>query len=232
MKNLFLTIILSVSVTSAHASFNRFWVGHKKKDITAAQFLNGLNATFFRDTIVLGKGKGLLSYQPYITRMSADLPDEIALVVYESEEKYRTLRNTPAGERYSAAHWDFFEKDQSKSTVSVPFEGTLAINEAYELNPEAGSWQKGHTIVSIYRVDTKELTTIAKKFAERKKVPGIRNAIVLLSGDILIEYLSVTDPAYKPLALGKILERQILPSMSLQEVRRPVGPEEGVNFNF
>lgn len=232
MKTILLTLIIAVTTSSANASFNRFWVGHIKKDITAAQFLNGLNSTFFRDTINLGKGKGLLSYQPYITAMSANLPDEIALVVYESEEKYRAIRNTPEGERYSAAHWDFFEKDLSKSTVTVPFEGKFEMNGAYELNPGSDTWQKGHTIVSIYELNTKVLGTLAKKFIERKKVKGIRNAVILLSGDLLIEYVSVSNPDIRPEALGKIIERHSLPSASLQNLRKPVGTEEGVNFLF
>lgn len=182
----------------------------KRKDSGTSAFLNCVNSS----------------------RKSSDLPDEIALVIYESEEKYRAIRNTPEGEKYSAAHWDFFEKDLSKSSVTVPFEGKFEMNGAYELHPSADTWQKGHTIVSIYELSTKDLGTLARKFKERKKVKGIRNAIVLISGELVIEYVSVKNLGLKPEPLGKILERHLLPSTRLENLRKPVGSEEGVNFLF
>ncbi len=232
MKYLLLTIIFAAYSGISEAKFNRVWVGFKKKEITAAHFLNGLNATFFRDTINVGKGRGLESYQPYITNMSNGLPDELALVVYESEEKYRAIRSTPEGERYSAAHWDFFVKEESKSTVSVPFTGTLTVNGAFELKPEAGSWQDGETIVLIYRNKNEALSALATKFAGRKNEAGVRNSILLINDSVLIEYVSLTKADVKIRSLGEIIERKHLPRKQLSEIKIPVGLSEGVNFRF
>lgn len=231
MKTLILSAFMIFSMT-AEASFNRLWVGMKKKDVTAAQFLNGLNQTFFRDTIVVGQGRGLLSYQPYITKMEAHVPDELALVVYESEEKYRAIRSTPEGERYSTAHWDFFEKDTSKSTVSVPFAGELAMGSAYELYPDY-NWMRGKTIVSIYETEKNlDLKKLAEKFADRKKEPGVKNSILLVTEKWLIEYTSfgATNLRFKNLAHK--LERSELPLKKLQELNGLVGPGQGVNFQL
>ncbi len=232
MKTIIISALLALNSITAEASFNRLWVGMKKKDVTAAQFLNGLNQTFFRDTIVVGKGRGLLSYQPYITRMEAHVPDELALVVYESEEKYRTIRSTPEGERYSAAHWNFFEKDVSKSTVSVQFAGVLTIGAAYELKPDY-NWEEGNTLVTIYETgNNPDLKKLASLFGNRINEPGIKNSILLVTEKWLIEYASFGKESVAFKDLGKKLERAFLPQKKLQDLKGPVGSGEGVNFQI
>lgn len=226
-------LISSILITTAsNASFNRVWVGHKKRDVTTTYFLNGLNKTFFKDTISVGKGRGLISYQPYVTQMNSNVPDELALVIYKSKEKYRQIRSTPEGERYSALHWDYFEKDISKSTVSVPFEGKLVEGQAVELRPTFQNWQQGFTHVAIYAAPS-DLQHLASAFEKLKKNSDVNNAILLVTPKWIIEYRSLKTKSAKYIKLPlKLLETHQLTNSSLESLKESVGFGEGVNFNF
>lgn len=232
MKTMLILAILLVSGNS-HASFNRFWVGDKKKEVKTADFLNGLNKTFFKDTIVVGSGRGLLSYQPYVTSMDNDVPDELALVSYESEEKYKAIRSTPEGERYSALHWDYFQKDTSKSTVTEAFKGDLEEGKAYELNSAFTQWQKGYTTVVIYaHTPDMDLKNLAREFSDLKLKKEINNSALLITKKWIFEYRSVKsfNTPFKKLPL-KIRELKVLPSSELRQ-DLSVGFREGINFRF
>lgn len=235
MKHLIIKIlIINLIVIQSHASHIRFWVGFKKKDVTTEFFLNGLNKIFFGETIQVGQGKGLISYQPYITQMNKDIPDELALVVYENEEKYRQIRATPEGQQYGIRHWDYFEKEKSKSTVAQNFEGKLEQGSAYELNPQFVDWQKGNTHVAIYSVATDfDSSQLAKAFEKLKINNAVQNAVLLVTTKWVIEYRSMKnlDSAYEKLPLT-LVELKTLPKKSLTTLKDAVGFEQGVNFQF
>jgi Na+-transporting NADH:ubiquinone oxidoreductase subunit NqrA len=229
-----ITILLITLTNNSYASFNRFWVGHKKKDVATSTFLNGLNKTFFKDTVNVGKGRGLISYQPYITQMKSNIPDELALVVYESEEKYKAIRSTPEGQKYSDLHWDFFEKETSKSTVTKPFTGELSEGSAYELNPAYNGWQSAITTVVIYsRSSDTDLVGLAKSFGELKNDSSIENSLLLITKEWIIEYrLQKSDKSKFTKLPLKVIEMTKLQSNSLDSLKNTVGFGEGVNFKF
>lgn len=229
-----IAIFLFLLVNNSHASFNRFWVGSKKKDVTTPAFLNGLNKIFFKDTINVGKGRGLLSYQPYITEMKNNVPDELALVIYESEEKYKAIRSTPEGQKYSDLHWGFFDKESSKSTVSQPFTGELHEGYSYELNPVFKEWQTTNTTVVIYsRVTDTDLIGLAKKFGELKNNVSIENSLLLITKEWIIEYRMQKNDKSKFTKLPlRVIEMTHLQSHSIDSLKDSIGFGEGVNFKF
>ncbi len=166
--------------------------------------------------------------------MNNDVPDELALVIYESEEKYRQIRATPEGERYSALHWDFFEKEISKSTVSVPFNGKLTQGQAAELRPAFQDWQQGYTHVAIYEAPSSDqLLNLAASFQKLSESRAVNNAIILVTQKWVFEYRSLKNRSaiYSKLPL-KILEHHQLKHSTLESMERSVGTGEGVNFNF
>ncbi|WP_413290919.1 hypothetical protein [Bdellovibrio sp. HCB337] len=229
MKSLiFISLLLASS--SALASHNRFWIGYKKESLATDKFLNGLNV-FFKETVTLGAGKGLVSYQPYITQMKGDTPDEIALVTYENEEKYKAIRGTPEGKQYGERHWDFFEKEKSKSTVPTLFAGTLSNNGAYELSSDFSEWQGNVTYVVLYKNQTSDLATLAQEFESLKKSKDLNNSIILITDKFVYEYRSMKKKSkITPLALP-VVEMKRLPGFEIGNF--PVtGFGEGINFRF
>lgn len=226
-----LLFILHTNIT--YASFNRFWVGYKKDSVTTVDFLNGLNSTFFKETINLSKDRGLVSYQPYVTQMKYNVPDELALVIYESEEQYKSIRSTPEGQKYSDLHWDYFAKENSKSTVTKIFTKDLVEGFAYELHPNFKDWQSSTTYVAIYKIpSSKSLSQLSAHFLKLNNDTNIGNSYLLIMKDWIIEYRLQKDGLknYSPLPL-EIIELKQLQSHSLETVKT-VGFGEGVNFKF
>lgn len=217
----------------SEASFNRLWVGFKKSEVTTTAFLNGLNQSFFKETIEVGGGKGLLAYQPFVTSMAHDLPDEIALVTYASEEAYKAIRSTPAGAAYGERHWDYFDKTTSKSTVSVPYQGELVEASAYELYPSFVDWSKWTTVVTIYQRTSKtDLKQIAGSWESLRKASHVLDSVIFIGKNSIIEYRSVKKATLNENKLPlKVLESRVLASHTL-ETKPTVGFSDGINFLF
>jgi hypothetical protein len=192
------------------------------------------SAAYGRINFNVGKGRGLKSYQPYVTQMKKNVPDELALVIYESEERYREIRSTPEGERYSALHWDYFEKEISKSTVSIPFTGKLTQGQAVELIPDFQNWQQGFTHVAIYVAPSVDkLQYLASTFEKLKRSSDVNNAILLVTHKWVIEFRSLKRKSTRYIELPlKLLETNQLTNSSLESLKESVGFGEGVNFNF
>ena len=229
MKTL-LALMLLVSFES-QASFNRFWVGYKKENLSTSEFLSGLNHRLFPDTILVNGGRGLTAYQPFITLVVPGLPAEIALVMYESEEKYKAIRSTPEGEAYGNLHWDFFQKETSKSTVAIPFTGTLAVGGAYQVNPSFTGWKQGATFVGIYENNQRDLRGLSQLYARIRQENGLNDAIILVTDKWIMEYRSYRSNAaqIRPLPL-RALSLKVLPATNLGG--QSVGLGEGANIRF
>lgn len=230
MKTRILTALaLMVMFGNAHASFNRFWIGHKLDSISEEAFLEKLNSNLVPDLIKLAGRKGLNSYAPYVTpKNRGDLPHEIALITYDSEEGYRSLRSTKPGIAYSDLHWELFKKDVSKSTVPVQFDGLLEIGNAYELDAKYEGWKSGTTYLTIYRRGDTDMRKLADEFSNLKTVRGLKNSILLLTDKYIYEYRSLNpDYGFKPLSL-KVVVTQKMKKARVEKI----GPNEGLNVQF
>ncbi len=228
MKYLVLFLFLFLTTAEA-ATFNRLWIGAKKKDVPLTKFMNDLNQIFFGKTIDVGMKKGLLAYQPYITKLTHQLPDEVALVTYESEEKYKAIRSTPEGEAYSAMHWDYFDKEVSKSTVTIPFSNAVAVEIAYEIWPNFKDWQKGDTYLTFYK-RPEQLSSMTLIIQNLMKDKSINNSVIMIKDKFVIEYRSMKKgDAFHPLNL-KILESAKLTQSAANKLTVSFG--EGLNVQF
>lgn len=229
-----ITAFFIFTAHSALASHNQLWVGFKKKDVSTVKFINSLNNSFFKETIGVGKGKGLLAYQPYITNMNGEVPDGVVLITYENEEKYNAIKNSPEGERYGKSHWDYFDKESSIRIVTQPFLNSLTEEAAFELVPTFQDWQKGTTHVAIYaRTPDFEFLKTAEAFNDLKNKKEVNNSVLLITKKWIIEYRSLEKKHTKFISLPmKLLELKRLPSSSLENLKEPVGFADGVNFLF
>lgn len=229
MKTKLLTALALTLSVQAHASFNRFWIGYKLENITEEKFMDNLNKRLLPDLIKLAAGKGLNSYSPYVTpKNNGDLPDEIALITYDSEEIYRSLRSTAPGVAYTDLHWELFKKDVSKSTVPVQFEGTLEVDKAYELDAKYEGWKKGTTYLTIYRRGAEDLSMVAQEFAKLKNTKGLKNSIILVTEKYIYEYRSMNpDYGFKPLSL-KVVNTSKMKKASVEAI----GYNQGLNVQF
>jgi hypothetical protein len=182
-----------VSNPASQGTYHRFWRGIPRTDIEEQSFLAVLNGRFIPQTVEVGRGRGLLAYQPLLVPKGHEweaIPGEIALVTYESEKAYRAIRATPEGDAYARAHWDIFKREGSSSVVPVPFEGKVEAGKAYDLHPEFRDWQLGRTVVRIVlRPDLEQVRSYLEEL--RKNPADVAESIVLVEAGYLIEYRSL-----------------------------------------
>ncbi len=135
------------------AQYFRVWQGFTRSDLSHDTFMEKL-PSFMEATVVLYKGKGLNNYFVIVPpkEKSKFIPDELALVAFESEQAYKTVRETPAGQAYSNSHWEIFNKETSKSdSPKLPMQlpEKLENNKAYGVLGDLVDWTQGYTTAFI-----------------------------------------------------------------------------------
>jgi hypothetical protein len=79
-----------------HASSFRIFRGYKKADLAENTFLKNLGETFMPGTPLMLRDLGLAAYLLSVlpvTAAAADVPDEVAIIAYPSQEGYAWARN-------------------------------------------------------------------------------------------------------------------------------------------
>ena len=131
----------------------RLWCGFsgcKDRD----DFMNQLRSTFIPGTVQLLRNLGLTAYFPAIPTVKKPdtCPDEVALVFYESAERYEHAKRTLAGRAYSLLHqsvFSFASPRRSWSNFPSPYDGTLASEHCYYLFDGEIDWYAGRARVLI-----------------------------------------------------------------------------------
>lgn len=141
------------AASSSTAGYYRIWQGFKKETLSESQFQQQvpdfMNATISVYTGVLNNY--LVALPP---KNKPDfIPDEFALVALRSEDDYRDIRSTSAGQAYSDKHWDVFKRENSKSAAYEIFNRLspekLEHNKAYDMIGDTIDWRKGHSTFYI-----------------------------------------------------------------------------------
>lgn len=227
-------ICLIAYVDDSQATHHRFWIGYRNQNLSQLEFINGLNKLFFKETVLTGKGKGLISYQPYVTHPTQGAPDEIALVSYRTEKAYKAIRKTARGVDYANLHGDYFDMMNSKSFVVQPYKSALELNNAYQLHPTFKDWKRGFTFVAFYESPSQEkgIEAFRKAYSALKPDKEINDSIVIMTPKWVFEYRSLKSSAGKfvPLPL-KLISSARSNKISLDGAHQ-VREGEGVNFQF
>lgn len=141
----------------------RVWRGYRAEGITPDKFVEKLGSIFIPVTVQLLEPLGLLAYFPtYIVSPNKNIPDEIALVFYETQDDYYSIsRNTVVGRAYGMLHGNLFNfkksaKDRSRS--SFPESALKGINQgqAYYLIDEKVNWRTGITQCYVGVIDNED----------------------------------------------------------------------------
>jgi hypothetical protein len=147
--------------------YYRFWRGFKKDGMAWEEFHKALVTDFMPATVnTLGR-EGLVSYLVVlpIGSGSGNIPEEVALVGYVSEEIYKTASNTPHGKAYQQKHGDIFktrgnsqaepneipgQSRFSRSLVPIDFESVspehFRKEAAYDVLFKPVDWQTGYSV--------------------------------------------------------------------------------------
>lgn len=232
LKKFLVAILLAQPFTSliAEQAFPmiRFWRGYtaKAKSTDQGRFYDLLNTKLIPETIRVGSQqqdptvRGLLAYAPSALRWETarehGLPEEMAVLVYQSEAHYDRIRATEDGAKYGPLHFEpgLFSKSRSDgkksgSLVAKPYEGKVEMKSepgvigmiaqpaAYLLGTLPQDWQEGYALTrAIVPADggrvkalkaKKRLTQFSSDDA-RTKI-GLAYGIYLFDSDSIIEYL-------------------------------------------
>lgn len=198
MKKSLIFIVFILGVQLAEAKYLRFWRGHIRSGMDYSQFQKGLSEIFVPLTASLANTTAkLTSYQPVLFSEAVyktyQLPAEIALVEYQSEQTYQAFRSTSVGQDYSRKHWDYFQQSESKSAVASEYVGEIEFEKAYYVaRDNKFKVQKLNSFIKIY---VKESNVSNERWVESIKfhIARLQNKnsealIFLATANYLMEY--------------------------------------------
>lgn len=180
------------------AAYFRVWQGFQKQELTSEQFLNEL-PSFMKDTVDIYQERALNNYIVIIPPIHkpAFIPDELALVALNTKVNYETIRNTPEGQKYSARHWDVFNKDNSKSATLINYTiekpTNLSSNTAYDMIGNEINWASGFNTVFI---GTKKSELSSVQFLQHlQKHLELAKTVLMPKG--LLGYIVIANENYE-----------------------------------
>lgn len=186
----------------------RVWLGYAlaqfRSDAGRPAFYKKLGSIFIPATVQMMQPWGLTAYLPTVlpphTVSNADIPDEIALVFYESCEAYEAAaHDSVAGRAYEALHTTVFNFDAdsgipaSRSGFPVLFEEERFMTEPegyYSLFEAQVDWQQGSTAVLVCTAEGGGLplkAVAAKLKALQAKPPkGLDSLMLATAEDVVV----------------------------------------------
>lgn len=131
----------------------RVWRGFKLKELNVETYYSKLGEVLIPTTIQMQSTLGLTAYLPTVLPYEKfeTIPDEIALVFYESKDVYQHTFKTTAGRAYGLLHsaiFDFHE-EASKSDFPILLNEGVEWEQPYYLFEDCPDWQAGKTRVLV-----------------------------------------------------------------------------------
>jgi len=157
----------------------------KSRPMKRSEFIQKLGTVFMPMTVQMQRLFGLTAYLPAILpeTKSEGMPDEIALVFYQTQGAYHEAKRCVGGRSYSDLHQLVFDMKASKSTFPELFTGEVQPDKAYHLFPKSVDWQIGSArlCAGTRRSKVKEagfLKKLGQVAAELQKAPGNLDAVI------------------------------------------------------
>ncbi|MEQ1877322.1 MAG: hypothetical protein ABL958_11820 [Bdellovibrionia bacterium] len=213
MKTLVALLLTLTAMTADASPYYRFWRGWRRPDVNPLAFQMALTAKFIPATVNVGAGRGLLGYMPALPpEHRGDVPDEIALVVYESKAAYSAIRATPEGQAYTAMHDELFSRELGgKSTEPEPLTGPIVNEKAYDVLQSNANWQRGFVVWKISRVRGNADNYVRGVAGLANK--GLASFLVLNHGGVFYEY-QLWRSAYEYSVANAVIESLALNSLN------------------
>lgn len=129
----------------------RVWRGFKLKKLNIETYYSKLGEVLIPITIQMQSPLGLTAYLPSILppEKFVAIPDEIALVFYESQDIYKHTFKTPAGRAYGLLHSAIFDLDACKTAFPILLNEGKEWEQPYYLFEDCPDWQAGKTKVLV-----------------------------------------------------------------------------------
>ncbi len=152
----------------------RVWRGFRLPTVEPNDFQDKLGNIFIPATAQLQRLYGLTAYLPTVLPVTkaVGVPDEIALVFYETQQAYKDATLAVGGRAYGLLHATIFDLSTSKSGFPVAFNGQVVFDTPYYLFNNSVDWQSGWSQVFV---GARHASVTEAKFAA-----GLQNFILKL----------------------------------------------------
>lgn len=140
---------MSPAKTCAPPGAVRVWRGFRLPDLALDQFHSKLGTVFVPATVLMQVEAGLHSYTPTVPAglpgKPDTVPDETAILFWESPETYWNGFTRLAVRTYTLTHGGVYltTDNQSRADFPVPFEGTLVPDQPVHLFDQPADWMHG-----------------------------------------------------------------------------------------
>lgn len=175
----------------------KVWRGFRSPSLAQADFFAKLGQVFIPATVEMQIAIGLDAYLPTVPAGLADkpdtVPDETALIFWDSQQTYTDGFETLAVRTYTLTHGAVYTpKPQSDAQFTIPLApGPLVPNQPYYLVDQPADWMHGtpsHTIVG--RPDSQSPDDFQAAYAPLMESlsgsAGIDGGIVCAGDDYLV----------------------------------------------
>ena len=163
----------------------RVFRGRKNRPVKRSVFIEKLGTVFMPMTVQMQRLFGLTAYLPAILpeTKSEGMPDEIALVFYQTQGAYHEAKRCVGGRSYSELHQLLFDMPASASSFPELFTGEVQPDKAYHLFPKSVDWQIGSArlYAGTRRSKVREagfLKKLGQVATELQKTPGNLDAVI------------------------------------------------------
>ena len=182
----------------------RVWRGFRQPEKKQADFFTLLEKTFIPSTVLMQIKNGLDTYIPAVPCGLAGkpdtVPDETAILFWDSQQTYEDGFKTLAGRTYTLTHGGVYTQESGANFPEL-FTGKIALNTCYYLINKSTDWMHGnvkHLVADASQENLKKYTSIITGIQQRGQVDG---AIVCI-GDNYIVYWQLngeSDPGFDQL---------------------------------
>jgi len=169
----------------------RVWRGFRNPAMALPDFFNRLNTVFIPATVQMQIDAGLDCYLPAVPAGLAGkpdtVPDETAILFWDSQETYTDGFKTLAVRTYTLTHAAVYATG-SRADFPQPFAGVVVADQPYYLSNEPADWMGGrvwHILGSRPAAQSPEefMTQCAAGLSARQKSGGFAGAIACCGKD-------------------------------------------------
>lgn len=179
----------------------RVWRGFRASTLAQPDFLSKLGTVFIPATVKLQIENGLCAYLPTIPGGLADkpaaVPDETAILFWESQQTYWDAFGTLATRTYTLTHGGVYQAPVSQAGFPTPFAGSVAADQPVLLFDHPADWMHGavtHLVAAAPTgmSDADFFAAVAAALGKVQALTGIDGAIACVGAGYLVYWELVT----------------------------------------
>ncbi|MBO3696965.1 hypothetical protein [Roseivirga sp. E12] len=172
----------------------RVWRGYRSPSLEVKDFYDKLSTVFVPATVEMQTPIGLCAYIPTIPCDLADkpdtVPDETAILYWESQDTYHNGFNTLGVRTYTLTHGSVYT-DESRADFPTFFNGALTSEQPCYLIDKAVDWMRGevrHLVAGKPSALSSDefMDQVAKIMTEIQSEASVDGAVICVGDDYLV----------------------------------------------